>query len=208
MYDGDLRLHHGKDVPMSISVNAASQLYHDALRQHFRRASVLYLLQAGLMVVSGLIAIAFPVIASEALIVLLGWMFIVTGVIQGMGLLSSRHSPHGGLQAISAVLGLLIGFLILRNPIPSLVTLSLLVVIFCMIDGVAKVVWSLAIRPLQGWAWITLSGVVGIALSILLLSRLESTATWLLALLVGVQLVSAGLALGYVAWFARGIPKG
>lgn len=188
---------------MSISIDAASRIYQDAVRTSVKKGSLRYLVQGGLMVLAGTLAIVFPVLSSEALILGIGWLLILSGVVQAVGLISARNAPFAGLQAVSVALGLLIGFLILRNPALSLMTLSLLVAVFFMIEGLSRIVWALTIRPLGGWHWVLASGTLGVILSIVLILSIDTTATWLVALLVGVQLIAAGAALTWLAWLTR-----
>jgi len=188
---------------MSVSVDAAAQLYQEAARTNVRKSSMRYLIQAGAMIVAGALAIIFPVISSEALVLTVGWMLVLTGIVQGIGLISSHRGPFAALQMMSVALALLIGFLILRNPLQSLVTFSLLIVVFFMIEGLSKIIWSLTIRPLRGWLWIMLSGVLGVVLAVVLVLTIDTAASWLLALLVGLQLIGLGTSLFYLAWNVR-----
>ena len=48
--------------------------------------------------------------------VLLGWLLIISGVVQALSLIGARQVPHFWLQLISVVLALLVGFLFLRDP--------------------------------------------------------------------------------------------
>ena len=61
----------------------------------------------------------------------------------------------------------------------------------------------LGIVPLLGVGWILASGIVGILLSFFLLARTPVTTPWLLGVLLGIQLISEGAALGNLAWRAR-----
>ena len=192
---------------MSISEDAAAQLYQEAVRNNVRKSSLRYLIQAGAMIVAGILAILFPVISSEALVLTIGWLLVLSGLVQAVGFVLSHKGPFAGLQMVSVALALLIGFLILRNPTQSLVTFSLLIVVFFMIEGISKTMWALTIRPMEGWIWVLLSGALGVALSILLLLTIDTAATWLLALLVGVQLISIGASLFYLAWTVRKAAK-
>lgn len=192
---------------MSISEDAAAQLYQEAVRNNVRKSSLRYLIQAGAMIVAGVLAILFPVISSEALVLTIGWLLVLSGLVQAVGFVFSHKGPFAGLQMVSVALALLIGFLILRNPTQSLVTFSLLIVVFFMIEGISKTMWALTIRPMEGWIWVLLSGALGVALSILLLLTIDTAATWLLALLVGVQLISIGASLFYLAWTVRKAAK-
>jgi len=107
------------------------------------------------------------------------------------------------LQLISVVLSVVIGILFLRNPGQGLLTLTMLLIVFFMVEGMAKVIFALTIRPFPNWGWVLASGVVGVFLAIYLWSSLPITAAWLLGILVGIQLTSEGAALGYMAWQVR-----
>ncbi len=72
-----------------------------------------------------------------------------------------------------------------------------------MMEGISKVVFALTIRPLPNWSWVLASGLVGMVLAVVLWSSLPDTANWLIGLLLGIQLISAGTAIGYLAWQIR-----
>jgi uncharacterized membrane protein HdeD (DUF308 family) len=82
-------------------------------------------------------------------------------------------------------------------------TITLLLIVFFMIEGISKVVFALTIRPFPNWGWVLASGLVGIVLSLVLWASLPVTAVWLIGLLLGIQLISVGAALGYLAWQVR-----
>jgi uncharacterized membrane protein HdeD (DUF308 family) len=50
------------------------------------------------------------------------------------------------------------------------------------------------------------SGLVGIALSLILWASLPVTAVWLVGLLLGLELISVGAALAWMAWQVRRAP--
>lgn len=188
---------------MSISVDAAAEVFREAMRQAVKRHSLWYLIQGVLLVVAGLLAIIYPVISSVAVVMLLGWLLILSGIVQGFGLIGAGQVPHFWLQLISVILAVLIGFLFLRDPEQGLVTVTLLLIVFFMIEGMSKVVFALTIRPFPNWGWVLASGLVGILLSILLLVSMPVTAMWLVGLLLGLQLASVGAAIAYLAWQVR-----
>ena len=78
---------------MSISVDAAAEVFREAMRQAVKRHSLWYLIQGVLLVVAGLLAIIYPVISSVAVVVLLGWLLILSGVVQGLGLIGAGQVP-------------------------------------------------------------------------------------------------------------------
>lgn len=188
---------------MAMSLDAAAEVFREAMRDAVKRYSLWYLVEGALLVVAGILAIVYPMVSSIAAIVLLGWLLIVSGVLQGLSLVGARHVPHFWLQLISVVLSVLIGFLFLRDPEQGLLTITLLLIVFFMIEGISKVVFALTIKPFPNWGWVLASGIVGIVLSALLWANLPVTAVWLIGLLLGIELISVGAAIGYLAWQIR-----
>ena len=188
---------------MSISLEAAAQAYRDAMRQTVKRHSLWYLIEGVLLGVAGVLAIVFPMVSSAAVVVLLGWLLIVSGVLQGISLIGAVHVPHFWLQLISVILAVLVGLLFLRDPAQGMLTITLLLIVFFMIEGISKVVFSLTIRPFPNWGGVLASGLVGILLSAILWANLPVTAVWLIGLLLGIELISVGAAMAYLAWTVR-----
>lgn len=192
---------------MSMSLDLAAEVFREAMRETVKRYSLWYLIEGVLLVVAGILAIIYPVISSGAVVILLGWLLIASGLLQGLSLLGARRVPHFWLQLISVILAILIGFLFLRDPAQGLMTLALLLIIFFMMEGISKVVFALTIRPFPNWGWVLASGLVGILLALILWASLPVTAVWLIGLLLGVNLISIGAAIGYLAWQVRKSPE-
>jgi len=186
-----------------MSLDQAAEVMRSAMRDVIKRHSLWYLLQGGLMVLTGVVAFLFPIFSSVAVVLMLGWLLIISGIFQAISLIGATNVPHFWLQLISVVLSVVIGILFLRNPGQGLLTLTLLLIVFFMVEGMAKVIFALTIRPFPNWGWVLASGVVGVFLAIYLWSSLPITAAWLLGILVGIQLISEGAALGYMAWQVR-----
>ncbi|UVC11264.1 HdeD family acid-resistance protein [Rhizobium sp. TH2] len=188
---------------MANDLETASVLFRNAMREAFKKHSTWYLIQGALLVVAGMLAIIYPLMSAVAVVVLIGWLLMFSGIIQAISLIGAKHAPHFWLQLISAILAILVGFLFVREPGQGLVTLTLLLIIFFMIEGVSKIVFALTIRPMPQWGWVLASGLVGVILSVLLLAFLKVTAIWLVGLMLGVQLISIGAAIANMAWQAR-----
>ena len=188
---------------MAVSLDAAAAAMRDAMRQTVRRYSLWYLVQGMLMVVTGVLALIYPWIASVAMVRLLGWFLIVSGVLQAIGLIGAREVPYFWLELISAILPIVLGLLLLRHEDVSLYFFSIGVIVYFMIEGIVKVLFALTIRPFSSWGWVFFSGLIGIALSIYLWANLSIVSALMLAVLLGVLLVVEGAALASLAWRAR-----
>lgn len=191
---------------MAIPVDAAAAALREAMRETVKRYSLWYLIQGVLLVVAGVLAIISPVFASVAIVSLLGWVLIISGVLQAVGLIGATNVPHFWLQLISAVLAILIGVLLLRSPESGLLVMTMLLIVYFMVEGIAKVIFALTIRPFPNWGWVLGSGIVGIVLAFVLWANMPLTAGWVLGLMLGILLVSEGAALTYLAWQVHKAP--
>ncbi len=117
---------------MAMSLDAAAEVFREAMRATVKKYSLWYLIEGGLLVVAGVLAIIYPAISSVAVIVLLGWLLIVSGILQGISLIGATQVPHFWFQLISVVLAILVGFLLLRDPEQGLLTITVLLIVFFM----------------------------------------------------------------------------
>jgi uncharacterized membrane protein HdeD (DUF308 family) len=72
-----------------------------------------------------------------------------------------------------------------------------------MIEGFAKVIFALTIRPFPNWGWVLTAGIVSILLAVYLWANIAVASEILLGVLLGVQLLIEGAALTYLAWKVR-----
>jgi uncharacterized membrane protein HdeD (DUF308 family) len=188
---------------MAIPLDAAAAAMREAMRETVKRYSLWYLLQGVLMVVAGVLALVYPLLASVAMVYLLAWILIISGVLQGIGLIGARDVPHYWLQLISVVLAIVIGVLLLNQPESGLLVMTVLLIVFFMVEGISKIIFALTIRPFPNWGWVLASGLVGIVLAVYLWANMPITSEWVLGILLGIMLVSEGAALAYLAWKVR-----
>ena len=85
--------------------------------------------------------------------------------------------------------------MILFNPTVSAISLTLLMVIFFLADGVWTLVFAFRLRPLNGWLWTVMSGIASIVVAILIWLQLPSSAIWAVGLLVGIRFLFTGSSL-------------
>jgi Short repeat of unknown function (DUF308) len=66
---------------MALSLDAAAEVFREAMREAVKRYWLWYLIQGILLIGTGILAIIYPVLSS-AVIVLLGWLLIISGIVQ------------------------------------------------------------------------------------------------------------------------------
>jgi uncharacterized membrane protein HdeD (DUF308 family) len=88
-----------------------------------------------------------------------------------------------------------------------LLIISLLLVVYFMMEGVSKTVFALTIRSLKIWLWLWLwlwvlaSAILSVRLSMLPWASIPITALWLVGLLPGIPLIPVGTSPGDMAMF-------
>ena len=173
----------------------------NALHEHWK----LYLVEGIVLVVLGVIAILVPPIATLAVTLVLGWLFLISGLI---GLYTSfmlRQAPGFWWSLISAVLGIVVGLLLLISPLQGALSLTLVLIAFFVVEGIASIMFALEHkRELSGqWGWMLFSGLIDLVLAVIILAGLPGTAAWALGLLVGINMIFGGWALVLLALAAR-----
>jgi uncharacterized membrane protein HdeD (DUF308 family) len=172
-----------------------------SLHQHW----VLFLVEGVVLLVLGATAIVIPPLATLAATLVLGWLFLVSGVVGLFTTFLMRHAPGFWWSLISAALAVLVGLLLLARPVSGAFSLTLVLIAFFVIEGVASIMFALEHkRELSGrWGWMLASGVVDLLLALMILAGLPGTAAWALGLLVGINMVFGGAALIAMALHAR-----
>ena len=172
-----------------------------ALHEHWK----LYLGEGIALLILGAIAILIPPLATLAVTILFGWLFLVSGVIGLVTTFWMRNAPGFWWALVSAALAILAGGWLLAQPIAGALSLTLILIAFFLIEGIASIFFALDHRrELSGqWGWMLASGIVDLVLSAMLLMGLPSTAVWALGLLVGINMLFGGIALIAMALRAR-----
>ena len=91
------------------------------------------------------------------------------------------------------------------RPVSGAISLTLLLIAFFVIEGVATILYAMEHKnELSGrWGWMLASGVIDLVLAVMIFAGLPSTAAWALGLLVGINMLFGGTALSAMALHAR-----
>jgi uncharacterized membrane protein HdeD (DUF308 family) len=189
---------------MSTKPSEMSQL-QSAIAQSIREHWVLFLIEGIVLVVLGILAILVPPVATITFTFFIGWLFLIMGI---MGLITTfwaRHAPGFWWSLLSAVLAIAAGIVLLINPFSGAFTLTLLLIVFFIIEGVLSIMYALEHKKeLSGrWGWMLASGIIDLILAAIILIGLPGTAAWALGLLVGINMLFGGSALIAMALHAR-----
>jgi uncharacterized membrane protein HdeD (DUF308 family) len=149
-----------------------------AMREEVRSHWTLFLIQGLIMVLLGLLAVARPMIATLAVEIFVGWLFLIGGVVGLAGVFTAWRTPGIVWMLIRALLAIAVGVLLLWRPIAGILTLTLLLAAFFIAQGVTQIIVSIQQRALLpgSWIWVLLSGVVDLVLAAIVISGWPGTA--------------------------------
>jgi len=163
------------------------------------------LIEGIVLVLLGVAAIIVPPIATLAVEIILGWLFFISGVVGLIMTFVMRHAPGFWWSLFSAVLAIAAGIVLLGWPVSGVMSLTLLLISFFILEGIATIMYALDHkRELSGrWGWVLASGIVDLAVAAIIFAGLPGTAAWAIGLLVGINMLFGGSALIGLAMHAR-----
>ena len=166
---------------------------------------VLYLVEGIVLLILGMAAIIIPPLATLAVAIVVGWLFLISGVAGLITTFMMRHAPGFWWALLSAVLAIGAGVVLLAWPVSGAISLTLVLIVFFLVEGIATIMFALDHkRELSGqWGWMLFSGIVDLVLSGIIFFGLPGTAAWAIGLLVGINMVFGGVALISMALHAR-----
>jgi uncharacterized membrane protein HdeD (DUF308 family) len=172
-----------------------------AVREHWKA----FLFEGILLVVLGLAAMIVPPLASLAVTIFLGWMFLVSGV-AGLALTFwAKQMPGFWWSLISAALAVAVGLILLARPVQGVLTLTIVLGAYFLAEGVTSIMYALEHRRelSERWSWMLFAGLLDILIAVMIISGLPGSAEWAVGLLVGINLLFGGVSLIGMALAAR-----
>ncbi len=172
---------------MSISEDAT------ALREHWAA----YLIEGILLVILGAAAILVPNWATLTMTIFLGWLFLFSGIVGLITTFWLKQAPGFWWSLLSAILGIVVGALLIGWPVSGAISLTLVLTIYFVMEGIFSIMFGLEHqRALSGrWGWLVLNGIIDLFLVGIIIVGLPRSALWVLGLLVGIDLGYGGSAL-------------
>ena len=172
-----------------------------AVRDHWKA----FLFEGILLVILGLAAVILPPLASLAVTIFLGWMFLVGGAAGLVFTFWARQMPGFWWSLLSAALALLAGIVLLAQPAQGTLTLTIVVGAYFLAEGVVTIMYALEHRRelSERWGWMLIAGLMDIIIAGVIIAGLPGSAAWAIGLLAGINLLFGGVALIVMALAAR-----
>jgi uncharacterized membrane protein HdeD (DUF308 family) len=166
---------------------------------------VFFLIEGLILLALGIAAIVVPEVATVAAAVFIGWLVLASGIVGLVMTLRARGAPGFGWSLVSAIIGIAAGLVLLAWPLSGAFSLTLILTVFLMFEGIASIMYALSHRRelTPRWGFMLFSGIVDIILAGMIFAGLPATAAWAIGLLLGINLVFGGTALIAMALQSR-----
>jgi uncharacterized membrane protein HdeD (DUF308 family) len=146
------------------------------------------------LLILGVLAIAFPLATTIAAKTFLGWLLLIGGIVQVVHAFYTQKWSEFFLNLIIGVLYVIVGGWLAFFPFTGIITLTILLAALFIVNGVLEIGMGFRMRDRSGWFWLLISGIISVVLGVYLFAGLPGTAAWAIGLVVGVQLIAHGVA--------------
>ncbi len=164
-----------------------------------------YLALGILLICLGVYAIVNDIAASFVAVGVLGILLIVAGFAQLIFAFMARGAGHVILLLLMGALDIIVGSMLIQHPELGALFLTLLLSVLFVFGGIYRFVAALWLQFPQ-YGWVAFSGLVTLALGVLLWTSWPVSGLWFIGIAVGVNFIFAGLAWSTMAWRLRTSP--
>lgn len=148
----------------------------------------------------GILAVALPGISTLSTELFIGWLLVFGGVFQLYRTIKAGGHASGFIGSLlTSFLYLIFGILLILFPVAGMFSLTVLLTLFFIAEGIAKIVLGIQLRPLNRWGWFILNGVLALIMAFIIWAGWPGTAYWVLGLLVGINMIFFGISLIFLA---------
>ena len=151
----------------------------------------------------GTAAVIYDNTATIASVVLFGWLLMFAGVMQTVHAFQVRNWSGFFLYLLDGIIRTTVGALLVLYPGAGALSLTLVLSVYFIVGGLFKAIGSAWLR-FPSWGWSVGSGVVAVALGIMLAMQWPASGMWFIGFAVGIDLILYGWAL---LMFAAAVKK-
>jgi uncharacterized membrane protein HdeD (DUF308 family) len=157
----------------------------------FQQRRVWFSVLGVVLIILGVGALAASALTTLISVLLLGWLLVIGGVVQAIHAFGMRPWGVAFTQLAAAILSLVVGFLFLTRPLIAELALTLLIAVLFIVVGLFRLNVALFWR-FPAWGWVAYDGILSVILGLVLWAIWPESATWVIGMLVGIDLLFKG----------------
>jgi uncharacterized membrane protein HdeD (DUF308 family) len=158
-----------------------------------QRATTWSIVLSVLMIIAGILAIAYPLWGGVAMTVLVGWLLLFSGALHLVYAFRGGGATSVLWEILLAIVYGLIGFYMLANPGMGLASLTFAIALYLFVESVLEFSLSYQLRQESGAGWLLFDGIVTLVLAFMIWASWPSSTAWAVGTLVGVSMLFSGI---------------
>jgi uncharacterized membrane protein HdeD (DUF308 family) len=143
------------------------------------------------LIILGMFALGSAVATTVVSMWLFGWFLIVSGIFEIVHAFWARKWGGFFLQLLLGILAVVVGDMVVENPLEVGITLTLVMAVFFVFGGVLRMVSAFAM-PFEGRGWLFFSGLIDLLMGILIWRQWPVSGLWVIGLFIGIDLIFHG----------------
>jgi uncharacterized membrane protein HdeD (DUF308 family) len=167
----------------------------DSFLKSLQSASKKVIFLAVVLIILGILSITLPAYSGMTITVILGVLFIIGGALRTTFAFVTTSWGSAILRFLFGLVMFFGGIWLIMNPEMGMTTLTIVLAVMFIIDGISEVTFSFFLKPVGGGGMMLLNGIIGILLGVLIFAKWPASGEWAIGLLVGIKLVVDGIAL-------------
>lgn len=160
-----------------------------------------------LVVIAGFLALFSPLVAGLSVAIAVGVLLIASGVSRLFLAFKMGSFGPGLLVFLIGLLSIVAGGYMVSRPGLALATLTLFLAAYFFVDGIFEIIWAFRLRPIKGWGWTLFSGIVALALGIMIWRQFPISGMWAVGTLAGIHMIFGGSSVASICSAARSAAK-
>jgi uncharacterized membrane protein HdeD (DUF308 family) len=177
-----------------------NQMIQSQFQPDFQESSGLIIATGILLLLLGVFAMGSPLVAGLSLALMIGIALFIAGI----GQLIFAFKARSGLFAyILSILTIVTGAYMTSRPGGALATLTIFLALFLISSGIVEALMAFRFRPIAGWGWAILSGIISVLLGLMIWRQFPLSGAWAIGILIGIRMFFNGLTLVMLGLAAR-----
>ncbi len=136
-----------------------------------------------------------------------GWLLIMGAIVALIQAFQVRSWSGFFLLFLSALLRGFTGYMLVRYPLAGEYGLTMLLASLFIVGGIFRSVGAATLQFPQ-WGWAMCSGIISVALGVMLLMQLPVMSLWFIGLAIGIDFIFDGGSFIALGAALRGVPSG
>jgi uncharacterized membrane protein HdeD (DUF308 family) len=144
-------------------------------------------------VIAGAVALSSVVFATRVTVFVVGIMMLVAGIAEVINAFQFKSWGRFLLWLLLGVMYIVAGLLTFENPLLAAAILTLFLGAALVVSGIMRIILAFGMRDGMSWTSILISGLVTLALGLIILMHWPVSSLFVLGVLLGIDLLIIGI---------------